>query len=62
VTVFIMDEMASNVSLRMGASTSDTLQQSGERFGMTRFVRTSDERAKSAENAQNARRAPRGTR
>jgi Lrp/AsnC family transcriptional regulator for asnA, asnC and gidA/Lrp/AsnC family leucine-responsive transcriptional regulator len=62
VTVFIMDEMASNVSLRMGAEKSDTLQQSGERYGMTRFVRTSDERAKSAESAQNARRAPRGTR
>lgn len=45
VTVFVMDEGRSQVSLRMARSQSSSVEDSGERFGMTRFVRTSDERA-----------------
>lgn len=48
VTVFLMDEQATRVSLRMPRVTSDALQTSGERYGMTRFVRTSDQRAERA--------------
>ncbi|WP_348786870.1 Lrp/AsnC family transcriptional regulator [Leifsonia sp. NPDC080035] len=45
VTVFLMDEYSAQVSLRLPEPVSDTLQASGERMGMTRFVRTSDQRA-----------------
>lgn len=44
-TVFIMDEERAQVSLRMARSSRTSVEDSGERFGMTRFVRTSDERA-----------------
>lgn len=44
-TVFLMDEERSDVSLRMTRSERTSVEDSGERFGMTRFVRTSDERA-----------------
>ncbi|MGG7465790.1 MULTISPECIES: Lrp/AsnC family transcriptional regulator [unclassified Plantibacter] len=44
-TVFLMDEERASVSLRMARSERTSVEDSGERFGMTRFVRTSDERA-----------------
>lgn len=44
-TVFIMDEERAHVSLRMARTASSSVEDSGERFGMTRFVRTSDDRA-----------------
>jgi hypothetical protein len=44
-TVFLMDEERAQVSLRMTRSPHSSVEESGERFGMTRFVRTSDERA-----------------
>lgn len=64
VTVFLMDEERAHVSLRMPVDSSDTLRQAGERYGMTRFVRTSDDRAHSAHSspALQAKRVPRGTR
>ena len=44
-TVFLMDEERAQVSLRMTRSATSSVEDSGERFGMTRFVRTSDDRA-----------------
>jgi Lrp/AsnC family leucine-responsive transcriptional regulator len=45
VTVFLMDELNTHVSLRQPRETGQGGFPSGERMGMTRFVRTSDERA-----------------
>ncbi|WP_159084901.1 Lrp/AsnC family transcriptional regulator [Planctomonas deserti] len=61
-TVFLMDEARFDVSLRMRRSTDASLDNSGERFGMTRFVRTSDDRSRRQGGGPLSGSAPRDTR
>ncbi|WP_129668258.1 Lrp/AsnC family transcriptional regulator [Phytoactinopolyspora endophytica] len=44
-TVFLMDEDHFSVSLRPRGSDAGASESAGERYGMTRFVRTSDDRS-----------------